>query len=118
MEQIQYIGLEQLNEEEKSTLNKLSTEYYEKIKRTLKNETTIIVHIKEHKKVGNRKKYSLHIRVQAPTKPFDSEKADWELAKVIHESFKDLERQIQHRLHTDDQANKPRMKAKTREQQR
>lgn len=118
MEQIQYIGLEQLNDEEKEILNRLSKEYYEKIRRTLKNETTIIVHVKEHKKTGNRKKYSVHVRVNAPTKPFDSENADWELAKVLHESFKDLERQIQHKLHTDDQENKPRMKARTRELQR
>jgi hypothetical protein len=118
MEQIQYIGLEQLNDEEKGILKQLSTEYNEKIKRTLKDETTIIIQIKEHKKVGDRKKYSLHLRVKAQAKSFETEKIDWELTQVIHESFKDLERQIQHKLHTDDQENKPRMKAKTQSQQR
>ena len=97
MEQIQFIDLKKLNEDEQETVKKLSAEYYPKIKRELRDITTIIVHIKEH---GH--KYSIHIRAEAPEKVFESTKAsDFDLARTMHKAFKDLEREIQHVFHKD-----------------
>lgn len=107
MEVIQYIGIDELDSSERAVLDKLSAEYYDKIQRSLKNITSIVVHIKEYGKGGDRKKYSLHLRAIAPTVIFESGKAsDWDFARTLHKAFKDVERQIQHKLHTDDQHNK------------
>jgi uncharacterized protein YnzC (UPF0291/DUF896 family) len=120
MEQIQYICADQLTDSEKGLLSKLSAEYYDKIKRMLKNEVSVVIQIKEHNKAApkkkeeleeyqrqKRKKYSLHIKVVAPTRIFEEDHAaDWDFARTLHKAFKNLEREIQHRLHTDDQKSK------------
>ena len=104
MEQIQFIGVAKLPPEQQAVVQKLSTEYYGKIKRSVRNLTSMVVHIKEYKKEGTRHKYSIHVRVICPSQIFESTKAsDWELERVLHKSFKDVEREIQHQLHTDDQ---------------
>ena len=119
---IQYIGVDQLTTDERIVLDKLSAEYYDKIERSLKNLTTIIVHIKEYKKEAapekkeergfygkklKRKKYDIHIKVVAPTRIFEEKHAaDWDFARTLHKAFKNIEREIQHKLHTDNQRNK------------
>jgi hypothetical protein len=105
---IEFVGLPDLDEDEKRILNTLSTEYYQKIKRTLKNVTSLVVHVKKYKKQGKKHKYSLHVRAIAPTRAFESTKAaDWDFARTLHKAFKDLENQIKHKLHSDDQKPKP-----------
>jgi len=103
-EVIQFIGVKKLPPEDQALVHALSTEYYPKIKRSLKNLTSLAVHVKEYKKAGRRHKYSIHVRVLAPTQIFESTKAaDWDLRRTLHKAFKDVEREIQHQLHTDDQ---------------
>ena len=105
---IQFIGVNELEDADQAVVNKLSTEYYEKIKRSLNNLTSMTVHIKTYKdEGGNRLKYSMHTKVIAPTHIFDSEKtSDWDLARALHKTFKDLESQIEHKLHVSDQKEK------------
>jgi DNA-binding CsgD family transcriptional regulator len=104
MEAIQYTGVQELTKEERAILDKLSAEYYDKIERQFKNELGLKVHVKLYHKTGDRKKYSIHIKAVAPTKIFNSDKAaDWDFARTVHKAFKDLEAQIKHALHTDDQ---------------
>jgi hypothetical protein len=106
MEKIQYTGLDNIDDGERRTLDKLSAEYYEKIQRSLQNVTSLQIHIKTYKKQG-KVKYSIHAKAVAPTKIFVSTKAhDWHFPTTLHKAFKDLEMQIQHRLHTDDQRPK------------
>ncbi len=106
MEAIQYIGLDEINEAERAVLDKLSSEYYDKIQRELKNITSITVHIKVHSKGGERKKYSVHIKAIAPTRIHESDIAsDWDFARTIHKSFKNLEREITHKQKSDKHAN-------------
>jgi len=108
MEPIQVIGIDQLGlDSEKDMVNKLSNEYYVKIKRALKNITSITLHIKQHSKGGKRKKSDIRVKVVAPTRIFESQESDWDLARAIHRAFKNIERQLQHKLRTDDQRDKP-----------
>jgi len=107
MEPIQIIGIDALEEEEKSTINKLSNEYYEKIQRELKNTTSVTLHVKAHSKGGKRKKYDLRVKVVAPTRIFESQESDWDLARSLHKVFRNAVREIQHRLRTDSQRTKP-----------
>ncbi len=102
MEPIQIKGIKELDETEISILNKLANEYYEKIIRGLKGETSIIIHVKTHRKKGARKKYDLDISVKNPSISFTSSNTtDWDLARTLHKSFNDIKRGIQHRLRTD-----------------
>jgi len=105
MEPIQFIGLNDLEKTDQDMVQKLATEYYDKIQREFRNITSLVIHIKNYGKGGHRPKYSVHIRAVAPTKIFDSSKskqtATWDLASAMHQSFKNLERQIQHVYHTE-----------------
>ena len=98
IEKIQYRGVDELNEDEKTTLNKLAPEYYEKIQRALKNITSLQVDIKLYKKLGGKRKYDVHAKVVAPTRLFSTSYADWDFARTLHKVFKKMEREILHRL--------------------
>ena len=100
MEPIQFIGLNELEKVDQDMVKTLVNQYYPKIQRSLKNVTSLVIHIKTYKKEGHRHKYSLHLRAIAPTKIFESSKAaDWDLASSIHKSFKDILREIEHTYH-------------------
>lgn len=106
MEQIQYIGAKELNDDEKKVLDKLSAVHHEKISRSLDNVSSLVVHIKNHGK-GGKKLFGINARVVAATRVFESNTASgYDLAKVLHQAFNDLEKQIQHRLRTDSQRHK------------
>ena len=101
MEPIQVVGIGLLDEQEKSIANKLVNEYYQKISRELKNTVSVTIHIKTHTKGGKRKKFDVRVKVSAPTRIFESQESDWDLARTLHKVFKNMERQIKHRLHSD-----------------
>ena len=107
MEPIQIIGMDKLeNDVERETVNKIVNIYYEKIQRSLKNITSVSLHVKAHSKGGKAKKWDLRVKVIAPTKVFEAQESDWELARSLHKVFKNVERQLQHKLHTDSQKPK------------
>lgn len=106
-EVIQFIGVRELEPEEQQVVSNLSTEYYGKLKRAVKNFTSLAVHVKTHNKGGEKKKFSVHIRLIAPTHIIESRKAaDWDLARTMHKAFKNLENEVKDKLHTDDQKPK------------
>lgn len=101
-ENIRYVGVKELKEEEKATIDKLSSEYYSKIKRTIRNITSLIVHVKEYKKNNSKEKHSIHVRLISPGKTIESCKAhDWDLAKALHKAFNDIITEIKHTFHTE-----------------
>jgi|SRR3989338_2942919 len=107
MKQIQIIGIKELDEMELEAVNRIADKGYDKIKRELKHEVSITVHIKSHDKEGAQRKYSVHVKAMAPTRIFTSTKAvDWSLEAALHKSFEDVVKMIRHAFHTDDQ-NKP-----------
>ena len=107
MELIQIIGIDEISEQDKVLVNKLSNEYYDKFKRALKNEISIKLHIKQHSKMGKRHKYDIRIQLMAPTRMFEAQESDWDLARTLHRVCKNIERELQHKLKVDDQRNKP-----------
>ncbi|MBI2650889.1 hypothetical protein HYX01_00255 [Candidatus Woesearchaeota archaeon] len=107
MQQIQIIGVRDLDEMEIESINRIANRHYQKIQRELKNDISIKLHIKSHKKEGKQKKYSMHVKVITPTRTFASTKAfDWKLENALHKSFTDVMKIIQHSLHTDNQHKK------------
>jgi hypothetical protein len=100
MDNIRFIGLAAIDDEAQSLLKGIVEEYYPKIKRALKNEVQLVVHVKAHTKGGARPKFSLHVRAEAPTRIFESSKnAEWDLSKAAHESMEDIIKEIQHAFH-------------------
>jgi len=100
VESIQFKGLNELNALEQETAQLLTTEYYEKIKRLLHNETSLMINIKQHKKGGSKStKYSFTVKAIAPTTIFEAEKFDWDLARTIHMTFDALINEINHSFH-------------------
>ena len=106
MEPIQVTGIDLLDDTEKGTANKLVNEYYQKVFRELKHITEVTVHIKTHSKGGKRKKFDIRIKAIAPTGIFEAQESDWDLANSLHRVFKNIEREIQHKLRTDSQHKK------------
>lgn len=107
---IQFVGLSKLKKEEKEVLNRLSTEYFQQIKRCVKNLTKVKVNIKEYKTSGKttkKKKFSINVQVNAPTHSFESTKtSDWDLARALHKAYKDVIRVIQHRMKDENPIHK------------
>jgi len=104
---VQFIGLDELSERGIAHIKELAHHYHEKIERALNNPTSLTVHVKRYNKEGTRAKYSVHAKAVAATHVFYSTKAhDWDIARTLHKAFKDLENQIEHRLHTSDQKPK------------
>jgi hypothetical protein len=108
VEQIQFIGLNDIEEVDQEMVKKLASECYGKIRRSLHNITSLVIHIKSHSKGGARPKYSLHIRAVAPTRIFETETSDWDLARALHKVFDDILREIQHAFHEDRTTKRPR----------
>jgi len=107
MEQIQITGIDEISEQDKALVNKLSNEYYDKFKRALKNEISIKLHIKQHSKTGKKHKSDVRVQLSAPTRIFEAQESDWDLARTLHKVFNNLERELQHKLKVDDQRDKP-----------
>ena len=98
MEPIQIIGIDEISDEDKGIVNKLANEYYGKIRRTLNNEVSVKLHIKQHSKTGNKHKSDIRVKVVAPTKVFEAQESDWDLARTLHRVFNNIERQLEHRI--------------------
>ena len=107
---IEFTGTELLTGTEKATANKLINEYYGKIQRELKNPTILKVHVKEHEKDGNRKKYSINVQAIIAKKVFQANAFDWDIARTLHKVMKSIENEIEHKLHSSDQHPKQRLK--------
>ncbi|MEM4263758.1 MAG: hypothetical protein QW666_02580 [Candidatus Woesearchaeota archaeon] len=99
---VQFVGVSELEPMEQQTVQLLSTENYEKIKRAMKNITNLVIHVKKYEKGGERKKYSIHVRAICPTAAIESCNADdFELPRALHKAFTDIKEQIKHKFHSD-----------------
>ena len=96
MADIEYKGISGLEPEDRDMIKGLAEEYYPKIQRELKNVTKLVVHIKSSSKGGHRIRYHINVRAEAPTRIFESSSEEWDLAKGLHEAFKEVKREIQH----------------------
>jgi ribosome-associated translation inhibitor RaiA len=94
---------ENLTQDEKDLVIKVSEEYSEKLKRYLKKIDLFEVHLKCHKKEGNVKRYILGIRVVSDGNDFDAEVEDYDLNEGIRKAMKKIQNEIEHRLHLSDQ---------------
>jgi len=101
-----------LSEEDKNFVVGVLKDFYSKVKRSLNNEVSFEVFVKDYKKnkaskndsLSEKKvKYSMHLKVVAPTAIFEAEAVDWDLARTVHQLCKKIETEIEHRFHVSDQ---------------
>ncbi len=100
MHNIRFIELDKLEKVEQDMVKTLAQEYYGKIQRLLNNETTLVVHIKLSTKGGNRQRYEITVRAEAPTRMFESHTDEWDLSVGLHKTFKAIEHEISHAFKT------------------
>jgi len=106
MDAIRYIGLNDLGAEEKTTVNKLTDEYFQRLKRDMHNELQLVVHVKVlHQKESKRKEYHMEARAEAPTQIFESSNEDWNIEVCTHDLFRKLEKEIKHKFHSEGSDN-------------
>lgn len=104
MEPIQVIGIKDLDDMEIDAVNRLADRYYQKVQREIKNEVSLVIHIKSYEKEGRQRKYSVHVRAIAPTRIIVSTKGiDWDISKALHKAFRDIIHRLHHGMHTDEQ---------------
>jgi hypothetical protein len=99
---IQYYGLKKLGDIEQANVEKICTDYHRKIQRSLGKETSLKVHLKTHEEEGKKRKFSVVLTVVAADRTFSSHLADWDLSRVLHKTFKYLDREVLRRKRTDD----------------
>ena len=100
---LQTIGFDVLEERDKKDFEKLFNEYSVKIQRKLKNISSFAIHLKEYEKDGLRKKFSVPVRVVAPTRIFEADAANWDFKRTLHKVFNKLEQEIEHKFHVSDE---------------
>lgn len=99
MVDIQYIGVNELKDNEKEIVDALSVKHSERIERSLDGITSFRVHLKVYEKEGNRNKFSITIHIVGKGKVFRSSASGWDLPKALHQSYLDIEKQIEHMFH-------------------
>ncbi len=106
MDDVQFIGLRQLDEDQQSEVRGLVGEYQKKILRKFK-DATLAVHVKLYSK-GGRPKYAIHVKAISGKILFESSHGhDYDLAKSFHMAFNDILKQILHSYRSDVTRKKP-----------
>jgi conjugal transfer/entry exclusion protein len=102
-ERIQFTGVAELSEPDQDMVKKISTEHYQKIKMSMKNLTSVSLHIKTIDK-GGKKQYEILLKVIAPTHVIEASNSrdqdKWDLSRSLHKAFKNILREIEHKLKT------------------
>lgn len=105
---IRYTGLNNLSDEEKSTLKNIMENHFPKTERMIKNQWDLIVAVKTQKKTG-RKRFSISLRLETPATNLvvntkDTERGgDWDLTKAAHKSLNALYFEVKHKFKPDTQ---------------
>lgn len=102
MEQIKYIGMDKLSEQEMEIVMKFSEEHFVRLQRYISNLGGMAVHIKLHSDSGGkdrRKNYEVSLKAMAATKIYTATAEGWVLDKVMKDVCKNLERELEHMFH-------------------
>ena len=99
VEDIQILGLDAFDEDEKTKIIELTGAHYEKIKRDLSGK--LVLHAKKHEKDGDRCKYTFHARIQIPNNLVNVNGEDLDLAKAIHISLTKVENYTRNKFRTE-----------------
>jgi len=97
-QKITYKGLKKLDSFDISKVQTLVERYFPKIERHFSN-ASLTVDVKKAAIKGKRARYTIILRVSAPTKVILTAKhMDWELQRAIHRAFDNLQNEARHRF--------------------
>lgn len=92
---VKYSGLKELNLIDQTKLKNIFENEYEKIHRLYGNNTMdLSVNVKIHDK-GKTKKYSIHSRIEGPSKIISAESYDMDITAVSRDIIKKLKNELQ-----------------------
>ncbi|PIN74209.1 hypothetical protein COV20_01180 [Candidatus Woesearchaeota archaeon CG10_big_fil_rev_8_21_14_0_10_45_16] len=86
---IKFVGLNKLDwhPSEKEALKKIASNESFKLQRILKNEFSLIIHLKEYEKEGQKHKYSVTMRVDFPGRNISISQDDWDWRTAVRKTF-------------------------------
>ncbi|MBU4502636.1 MAG: hypothetical protein KKA79_08620 [Nanoarchaeota archaeon] len=98
VEKITYKGLRKLDAMEISTIYNLTEKNFPKIQRHFSN-ASLTIDIKKAAVAGTRARYTILLRLAAPTKiMLSAEHTDWDLTRAIHRAFDNVKNEAKHRF--------------------
>jgi len=106
MERVEVKGVEDLDKDQKYQLNKIVNSYFDKIKRSLKNDVVLLVKIKQYETAGKKdkaKKSSVQLQIKTSTKNLEASASDWDLNRTLHDVFKKMLVEIEHKFRVSEQ---------------
>ena len=101
-EDIQFVGLKELDAMEIEKLQSLSEKHFSKIRRDFTNGRLVVNIKKGSSKAGDtsdkRARYEISLRLDAPALICTAGHSDWELERAIHRSFNALQNEAKHKF--------------------
>ena len=101
---VQFIGLDILNREDQEIIKGIIYSDFILLERELKNINSLRLHFKEYEK-GGKKKYSVHLFIDAPTKPIVANKiassVQWNPVQAVAKLMDKARKEITHKFKTD-----------------
>lgn len=91
---IKYSGLNDLDLMEQTKLKNIAEKEYDILKRMYNNIMDLSINIKVYDK-EKRKKYSVHARIEGPSKIFSASDADWDINTVTRSVLIKLRNELQ-----------------------
>ena len=107
MADIQFVGIENIDNEDADKINEIAKKELEFADRELKGINNIKIHLKRHK-IGGRVKWSAHLFIDWPSKKIiDVEGVGWDIIKAVHEVITKAKNHINHLLKKETSYKKP-----------
>ena len=78
---------------EVESLQKIASNEAVKLQRGIRNEFTLVIHVKEYDK-GGKQKYSMHLRLEFPGKMVSVSADDWDWRTALHKAFVNAENNV------------------------
>jgi|TARA_Y100000310_G_scaffold345729_1_gene468928 hypothetical protein len=99
MDNLQFIGLNKLDDLESSTVQRLTEKFYPKVDREF-NGVNLSLDIKKHDPDGKRAKYSIHLKIVHPNikNILTAKQFDWDLKTALHKTFDSLLNEVNHKF--------------------
>ncbi len=106
---INFIGLKEagLDSMQLETFRGHAEKEAEKASHLFKGNYEIELELKTHGKGGERKKYSVRLRLEAGKKVESVKDFDWELERALHKAFANLNNRLKHKYRMDTARDKP-----------
>ena len=106
---IQYLNLKNAGDND-TYIKDLIEKKLSKLEHDFSQDSKLIVDIKEYEKEGNRAKFSIHLRLEAPSSMLAAHAFDWDVIKATRKALDNLETEFKHKFKTEGTKYKSRIK--------